>query len=246
MVVFCVADADRVVDRGPQCEEGLAQSGGFRHCLGEDHQSTAIERQNQGLLERANHLENRAGPLAISLHHGLTGREGYASSLKLSEKGWTGHVSDDYMPTARGELEHGAILSDDHIEAGQVSGDAMEIRQPAPRDQDHHDPVPTRLADRVPYSEVEHAVDGDGAIVVESKGGEFHGSKISLCAGRIGFPAANRRFSGSQPKASGPEGPGGAFRLLHRWYCNCLAQRSAVGEPGRKSSLSACRKLIEP
>jgi hypothetical protein len=121
-------------------------------------------------MERSNHLENRAGPLAVSLHHGLTRCEWYASSFEFSEKGWTGHVSDDRVPTVRGELEHGAILSDDDVEARQVSGGAMEIGQPAPRDQDHHDPVPTRLADRVAYSEVEHAVHGDGAVVVESKG----------------------------------------------------------------------------
>src|ERR1700674_5618284 len=91
------------------------------------------------------------------------------------------------MPAVGWELEHGAILSDDHVEARQVSRDVMEIEQPASRDQDDHDSAPPRLADRVAYSRVEHAVHGDRAVIVEGKGRELHDSDISSVPVALGF-----------------------------------------------------------
>ena len=85
VVVFGVADADRVVDRDPQREERLAQAGGLCHRLRQHHQATAIEREDERLLERPDDLENRAGPLGIGLHDRLAGRERDATPLKFFE-----------------------------------------------------------------------------------------------------------------------------------------------------------------
>jgi len=84
-------------------------------------------------------------------------------------------MSDDHAPAARGELEHGAILADDDVKAGQISGDVMEIGQPASCDQNDHDSAPPCLPDRRAHGRLEDAVNGDGAVVVKSKGREFHG-----------------------------------------------------------------------
>ena len=140
VVVFGIADPHRVVDRHPQRQQRLAQAGGLGDGLRQNHQPAAIERQDERLFERPDHVEHRAGPLGIGLHDRLAGRERDATPLEFLEEGRTGHMSDDHVPAARGELEHGTILSDDDVEAGQVSGDVMEIGQPASGDEDDHDP----------------------------------------------------------------------------------------------------------
>ena len=111
-------------------------------------------------------------------------------------------MSDDHVPAARWELEHGAILADDDVEAGQVSSDVMEIGQPASRDQDDHDAAPARLTDRLADGRIEHAVDGDGAVVVESKGREFHG----FSSGPAGFGPVLHSKSVSGPVRRFPSG----------------------------------------
>ena len=88
-------------------------------------------------------------------------------------------MSDHRVSAARWELEHGAILSDEHVEAGQVSSDVMEIAQPASGDQNDYDAAPARLTDGLAYGRLEYAVDGNGAVVVEREGREFHGFKSS-------------------------------------------------------------------
>ena len=99
------------------------------------------------------------------------------------------------------ELEHRAILGDDDVEAGQVSGDAMEIGQPASRDQNDHDAALARLTDRLADSRIEDAVDGDRAVVVERKGREFHGFEISY-APFLASDGRRCRFSGTAPSRS--------------------------------------------
>jgi hypothetical protein len=139
-----------------------------------------------GLLERPDDLENRVRPLRIGLYDRLAGGERNAAPLKFLKEGRTGHVSDNRVPAARWELEHGAILSHKHVKAGQVSSDVMEIAQPASRDQSDHDAAPPRLTDGVAHGRLEYAVDGDGAVVVEREGREFHGFKISRGVSRSG------------------------------------------------------------
>ena len=113
VIVFGVADPDRVVDRHPEGEQRLSQSRGFADGLRQDHQATPIEGEDERLFERPDHVENRAGPLRIGLHHRLAGGEGNVASLKLLEEGRTGRMSDQDMPPTRWELEHGAIFGDD-------------------------------------------------------------------------------------------------------------------------------------
>ena len=100
----------------------------FADGLRQDHQAAAIEREDERLLERPDHLENRAGPLRVGLDDRLAGRERDAAPLKFLEEGRAGRVADDDVAAARGELEHGAVLGDDDVEAGQVAGDAAGDR----------------------------------------------------------------------------------------------------------------------
>ena len=83
-------------------------------------------------------------------------------------------MSDHDMATARWELEHCAIFGDDHVEARQVSRDLMKIRQSASGHQDDDDATSPGFADCLSYRRIEHTVHGDGAVVVECKGREFH------------------------------------------------------------------------
>ena len=118
MIVFRVADPDRVVDRDPESEQRLSQARGFSNRLRQDHHAPAIERQDERLFERSDHVEHRAGPCRVGLDDRLTGHEGDAASLKLLQERRVRHVSQEDVSRARRKLEHRAIFSDDDVEAG--------------------------------------------------------------------------------------------------------------------------------
>src|ERR1700681_3258442 len=88
-----------------------------------------------------------------------------------------------------GELEHRAVLSDDHVEAGQIARDAAQVGEPSSRHQDDRDPLLAKLGDGMADRWIEHAVDGDRPVVVKRKDSEFHSdSSIARTIFKLALP----------------------------------------------------------
>jgi hypothetical protein len=78
-------------------------------------------------------------------------------------------VSEHDVSPARGELQEGAILGDDGVEAGEVPRHVVKIGQSASGDQNDHDSATARAGDGFANRRIEGAVDRDRSVVVERK-----------------------------------------------------------------------------
>jgi hypothetical protein len=184
------------VNGDPEREERLPESCRFAEGWRQDHQTSAIERKNERLLERSDGLEDRPSPRDVGFNDRLASDERHTSPLQFLEKCLAGRVAQEHMPTARWELEHGPVLADDGIEAREVPSNTAEIGQPPPRDQNDGNSAPSCVGDRFTNGGIEYPLHRNRAVVVECKGGEFHDNPtrmVSLCrAAYAGFPAAMR------------------------------------------------------
>src|SRR5438128_3760688 len=88
-----------------------------------------------------------------------------------------GCVPQHNAAPARREFEHRAIFANDDVKARQVAGDGVEIRQTSSGNEDDNNAAPSDFADGLPHGRIECSVHGDGAVVVECQGGEFHDSR---------------------------------------------------------------------
>ena len=175
VVVFRVADADGVVNRDPQREQRLTEACGLADRLRQHHQAAAIERENQRLLERSDHLEDRRRPIARRPRRRIRRpRRGCwrrrSSSRNAAFGGWP---ITTWRPLA-GNSSTAPFSATIDVEAGEIAGDLPQIGQPAAGHEHHDDPGLPGVADRVAHVGIERAVDGDGAVVVECDGRELH------------------------------------------------------------------------
>jgi hypothetical protein len=92
-----------------------------------------------------------------------------------------GRTPDDHS-SPRGELQDGAVLCHDGVEAGQISGGMTKIRQPPTGHQQDHDSAATGLRYGLANRGIENAVDGDSSIVVKSKSRELHADSSAVDA----------------------------------------------------------------
>ena len=170
MVVLRVADPDGVVNRDPQREQRLTEACGLGDRLRQHHQTPAVERENQRLLQRSNCLEDRRGPSRVGFDHGFAGHEGDLAPLQLLEKRRVRRMANDDVAAGRRKLQHRAVLADHDVEAREIASHLPQIVQPAPGDEDDDNPGLPGDADRLADAGVEPAVDGDRAVVIECDG----------------------------------------------------------------------------
>lgn len=71
MIVFRVANRDRVVSRQAQYNEGVAEPGGFADRLREHPEATAIKQQHERQFEVANHGQDPGRKYCVGLHYTL-------------------------------------------------------------------------------------------------------------------------------------------------------------------------------
>jgi hypothetical protein len=91
-------------------------------------------------------------------------------------------VAQLHGPGARRELQHRAVLADDDVEAGEVAGQSVQFGEAAAGREHDEDAPASGIGDGVPHGGVEHAVIGDGAVVVQREGGEFHAGLFVVIA----------------------------------------------------------------
>ena len=75
VIVLRVADADRVVNRQPQRREHAREPDRLGDARRQHHQTAAVERQDQRLLERANHVEHGRRAAGVGLDDRFADRE---------------------------------------------------------------------------------------------------------------------------------------------------------------------------
>jgi hypothetical protein len=88
----------------------------------------------------------------------------------------------DHVAHAGRQVEHRAVLTDDHVDTGQVTNDPVQVRQPSTCHEHDHDPASACTANRLADERIEDAVDGDRAVAVECKGRAFHASAATSSA----------------------------------------------------------------
>jgi len=110
----------------------------------------------------------------IGFHHGFAPRVGDAAAIQFEQEGRVRRVAECHVAPTRRKIEHGSVFGDDDVEAGEITGNATEIRELSAGNQDHGDVPSADLGDRFPDGGIEIPVDGDGAVVIEGEGGELH------------------------------------------------------------------------
>ena len=84
-------------------------------------ESSAIEREDQGLLKLPQHVEHRGSRGGIGLDSRFANDDGDASPLQLVDKSGARRVARHHMPATRRGVENSAVLTDDHVEARQIA-----------------------------------------------------------------------------------------------------------------------------
>jgi hypothetical protein len=90
------------------------------------------------LLEPSEDVERRARGGGIGFDDGFADRDLNASPLQLVDEGLIRRMADHDVPATGGEVQNGAVLRDDDIEAGEVARHSTQIGQPPSGYEDHH------------------------------------------------------------------------------------------------------------
>ena len=112
---------------------------------------------------------------------------------KAFEEPGTGRVTDDGLAAAFRKVEHGAVFSDDRVEALEIAGDALELNEPAPRDEHDRDAVQPKLRDGLARAWLEYTISGNRPVVVDGNCSKFHETSRGGEATRV--PPLGTRFA---------------------------------------------------
>ncbi len=102
-----------------------------------------------------------------------------------------------------------AVLANNRVEARQVAGDGLQIREAAPCRENHRQPARPRVTDRLANGGIEYVVDRRRAVVVDRYCRELHGhlpwrpmialardahlvAALSVSTGRLRLPRPRR------------------------------------------------------
>ena len=102
VVVFRIADGDRVVSRQTQRGEGLAKPGSFTNRLRKHHEAAAVEQQHQRQFELADHGQYPGSQCRVGLYYALAGSEIDPSAAEFLQE--------------RREVEDGRSTRNDRLE----------------------------------------------------------------------------------------------------------------------------------
>jgi CobQ-like glutamine amidotransferase family enzyme len=84
-------------------------------------------------------------------------------------------MADDHMAAARREFQHGAVLPNDHVEAGEIASDSAQVHKLSSGHEDHDNALLAGGGYCVADRRLKRTVNRDCPVVVECERCQFHG-----------------------------------------------------------------------
>ena len=200
VVVFRIADGDRIVRRQTQRGEGLAKPGSFTNRLRKHHEAAAVEQQHQRQFELADHGQDAGSKGRVGLYYALAGSEVDPTVAEFIQENGRWRMADQPgMPVWKGQ--YGPVFRYHGVNKLKVSCYPLQVRKNAAGHEDNCDSAGTRLRDGGPHVRIEYSIACDRPIVVERQYPELQGSSFSSRAFlRLQFRAGLKQLKHLAPR----------------------------------------------